>query len=63
MKLSKKEQVLRVYKYDDVDCYAVTRNASGQYTLYRIIDGDYQKMKTSESAANFTQLVEKDRGE
>ena len=43
MKLSKKEQVLRVYKYDDVDCYAVTRNASGQYTLYRIIDGDYQK--------------------
>jgi hypothetical protein len=44
-----------------VDCYAVTRNILGKYTLYKITNGDYQKMKTAESAEDFDRVVKKDR--
>ena len=61
MKIPKNEQRLLTYVFEDVDCYTVTRNILGKYTLYKITDGDYQKMKTAESAEDFDRVVEKDR--
>ena len=49
------------YVFEDIKCYAVTRNALGKYVLYKIIDDDYQKLKTAESPMEFDKIVEKDR--
>ena len=61
MKIPKNEKVLLTYVFEGVDCYVVTRNILRKYTLYKIADGDYQKMKTAESPLEFDRVVEKDR--
>lgn len=61
MKIPKNEQRLLTYVFEGVECYAVTRNILGKYTLYKITDGDYQKMKTTETPEDFDRVVEKDR--
>ena len=61
MKIPKNETILLTYVFEGVDCYTVTRNILGKYTLYKIIDSDYQKMKTVESAEDFDRVVKKDR--
>ena len=61
MKIPKNEQALLTYVFEGVDCYTVTRNILGKYTLYKITDDGYQKIKTVESAEDFDRVVEKDR--
>lgn len=61
MKIPKNEQKLLTYVFEGVDCYTVTRNILGKYTLYKITDGDYQKIKTAESPEDFDRVIEKDR--
>lgn len=61
MKIPKNEMTVLTYVFDGVDCYAVTRNILGKYTLYKITDNDYQKLRTAESPLEFDKLVEKDR--
>ena len=61
MKIPKNEQAMVAYVFEGVKCYTVTRNAVGKYTLYKITNGDYQKMKTAESPLEFDRVVEKDR--
>ena len=61
MKIPKNEQILLTYVFEGVDCYTVTRNILGKYTLYKITDGDYQKIKTAESPEDFDRVVKKDR--
>ena len=61
MKIPKNEQQLLTYVFEGVDCYTVTRNILGKYTLYKITDGDHQKIKTAESPEDFDRVVEKDR--
>ena len=61
MKLSKSECIVLTYIFDGDKKYSVTRNQLGKYTLYKHIDDDYQKMKTSESPVEFDKIVEKDR--
>ena len=61
MKIPKNEQRLLTYVFEGVECYTVTRNILGKYTLYKITDGDYQKMKTAESAEDFDRVVYNDR--
>ena len=61
MKLSKSERIVLTYIFDGDKKYSVTRNQLGKYTLYKHIDDDYQKMKTSESPVEFDKIVEKDR--
>jgi hypothetical protein len=61
MKIPKNERALLTYVFEGVDCYTVTRNILGKYTLYKITDGNYQKIKTAESAEDFDRVVEKDR--
>ena len=61
MKIPKNEQILLTYVFEGVDCYVSTRNIFGKYTLYKITDEDYQKIKTAESAEDFDRVVKKDR--
>jgi hypothetical protein len=61
MKIPKNEHIVLTYVFDGVSCYSITRNILGKYTLYKIINDDYQKMKTSDSPIEFDKAVEKDR--
>jgi hypothetical protein len=61
MKIPKQETVLLAYVFKGIDCYIVTRNALEKYILYKILDGDYQKLKTAESPLEFDEIVKKDR--
>jgi hypothetical protein len=61
MKIPKNETVLQTYVFDGIECYAITRNMVGRYTLYKATNGDYQKMKMSESPLEFDKVIEKDR--
>lgn len=61
MKISKNEKILLTYVFEGADCYIVTRSILGKYTLYKITDGDYQKIKTAETPLEFDRVVEKDR--
>lgn len=61
MNVPKNERVMLTYVFDGVDCYKVTRNIIGKYTLYKIIDNTLHKLKTSESASDFDAIVIKDR--
>ena len=61
MKIPKNEDTLLTYIFDDIASYTVTRNILGKYTLYKIVYGDYQKLKSADSAADFDNIVKKDR--
>ena len=61
MKIPQSEKPVMTYVFDGVDCYQVTRNAVGKYTLYKILNKDYQKIKTDDSAIKFDEIVKKDR--
>lgn len=62
MKIPSNEKIVVTYVYEGVDSYVVTHNAlKGKYTLYKIISGDYQKIKISESPLEFDAIVKKDR--
>lgn len=61
MKIPQTEKIVLTYVFEGVDCYVVTQNILKKYTLYKIIDDDYQKLKTLESPLGFDEIVEKDR--
>jgi hypothetical protein len=61
MKISKHEKILMTYVFEDIKCYAVTRDVLGRYTLYKILGDDYQKLKTAETPLDFDEIVKKDR--
>lgn len=61
MKIPKQEEIVMTYVFDGVDCYVITCNPIRKYTLYKIIDDDYQKLKTADSPLEFDKVVEKDR--
>ena len=61
MKIPKNEKILLTYVFEGVDCYTVTRNILEKYTLYKLTNNDWQKLKTSESAVDFDELIKKDR--
>jgi hypothetical protein len=62
MKIPSNEKIMVSYVFEGVKCYSVTYNAlRGKFTLYKIIDSDYQRMKVAESPIEFDEIVEKDR--
>ena len=63
MKILKNEIGMTVYIFDNVECYKITRNTLGKYTLYKIIgDNDFQKMKIADSPLDLEKIIDKDRG-
>ena len=61
MKIPKNENIMVTYVFEGINCYTITRNIRGKYVLYKITDGDYQKLKTAESPLDFDEIVKKDR--
>ena len=61
MKIPKQEKVVLTYVFEGIDCYIVTRNTLGKYVLYKIVDDDYQKLKTAETPIECDNIVKKDR--
>ena len=50
------------YLFDGVAEYITTRNAiKGKYTLYKVNNGDYQKIKTDNTPIEFDEIIEKNR--
>ena len=64
MKIPNTEQITMSYVSEGVKCYTVTQNAlKGNFTLYKIVNKDYQKIATANSPLEFDKVVAKDRGE
>jgi hypothetical protein len=62
MKIPSSEKIAVTYVFEGVEEYVVTHNAlRGKYMLYKIIDGDHQKMRTADTPVEFDEVVEKDR--
>ena len=64
MKIPNTEKIVVSYVCGDVKDYIATYHPlKGKYTLYKIIDGDYQKIKISDTPIEFDDIIEKDRSE
>lgn len=62
MKIPSNEKIVVNYVYGDVKDYIATYHPlKGKYTLYKIIDDDYQKIKISDEPTGFDEIIEKDR--
>lgn len=59
MKIPNQEKVVLTYVFDGINCYTVTRNNLQKYILYKIIDNEYQKLKTSNTPLDFDEIVKK----
>ena len=60
--LPSNEKIVVSHLFEGVKCYVTTHNAlKGKFTLYKIIDDDYQKMVTANSPVNFNEIVDKDK--
>jgi hypothetical protein len=57
------EKIVVSHLFEGVKCYVTTHNAlKGKFTLYKIVDNDYQRMTTANSPVNFDEIIKKDRG-
>ena len=62
MRVPTNEKIVVTYMLDGVADYVCTRNAiKGKYTLYKVNNGDYQKIKTDNTPIEFDEIVEKNR--
>lgn len=61
MNIPKQEKRVLTYVFDGIDCYTVTRNHLQKYSLYKITNDGYQKLKTSNTPLDFDEIVKKDR--
>lgn len=63
MKIPSNEQIVVTYVFEGIDEYIVTHSPlRGKFMLYKITNGDYQKLGTSDTPIGFDEIVEKDRG-
>ena len=62
MKLPNNETIVVTYVYEDIKCYIATRNVFGnKFTLYKIVEGDYQRLKVADTPVEFDEIIKKDR--
>ena len=64
MKISSYEKIVVTYVFEGIDEYIITHHSlKGKFILYKISNGDYQKLGTSDTPIGFDEVVEKDRGD
>ena len=64
MKIPSSEKIAVNYMFEGVKEYVSTYSTlKDKYMLYKIIDGDYQKLKTANTPIDFDDIVKKDRSE
>ena len=62
MKIPSNEKIVVNYVYEGIkDFIATYHPLKGKYTLYKIIDGDYQRIKIADTPIGFDEIIEKDR--
>ena len=62
MKVSKNEKEMVSHIFDGVECYVTAQNTiNGKFTLYKVINKDYEKMITADSPLKFDEVIKKDR--
>ena len=62
MKIPANEKLVVTYTREGIKEYVVTHSVfRDKFTLYKIIDNDYQRMKVATTPLEFDELVEKDR--
>ena len=62
MKIPTNEEIVVTYTFEGIKEYVVTHNAlKGKFTLYRIMDNDYEKLKVATSPLEFDEIVKEDR--
>ena len=62
MKISTSEKIMESYLFEGVKEYVVTQNViKGKFTLYKIIEGGYERITTANSPAGFIEVAEQDR--
>lgn len=62
MKIPNAENIVVTYPFEGVKCYIATHNPlKGKYMLYKIIEDDYQKLKTADTPIEFDDIIKKDR--
>ena len=63
MKIPNSEKIVVSYFCEDVKDYIATYHPlKCKYTLYKITDGDYQRIKISDTPIEFDDIIKKDRG-
>lgn len=60
MKIPKQETIMETYIRDDIKAYIVTRNLFGKYTLYKIKENDYEKLKVDDTPIEFKEIANQD---
>ena len=61
MNIPKQDKIVVTYIFDGLVCYIATRNSAGKYVLYKALNKDYQKLKTSDTPIDFDDIIAKDR--
>lgn len=62
MKIPNNEKIVVNYVYEGIKDYIATYHLiKGKYTLYKITDGDYQRIKISDTPIGFDEIIKKDR--
>ena len=64
MKIPANERIVVTYLCEGIEKYIGTHNAiKDKYSLYKITNGDYQRVKTADTPIEFDKIIEKDEGE
>lgn len=62
MKIPKNEKSMVSHVFDGIKCYITTQNTvNGKFSLYKVINNDYEKISTADSPLKFDEVIAKDR--
>jgi hypothetical protein len=62
MKIPKNEKSMVSHIFDGVKCYITTQNTvNGKFSLYKVINDDYEKISTADTPLKFDEVIAKDR--
>ena len=63
MKIPSNEKIVVTYISEGIKDYIITHDPyRHKFILYKIVDGDYRKLGSSDTPIGFDEIVEKDRG-
>ena len=60
MKIPKQEIIMETFMRDEIKEYIITRNILGKYTLYKVNENDYEKIKTADTPIGLKEIAKKD---
>ena len=62
MKIPNNEKPVVSYLIEGVKCYIITQNTlKGKFTLYKVLENDYEKLATDSSPLTLYDVIKKDK--